>query len=121
MMFFTYGLIDPRDNRVFYVGQSAHLRDRMCAHSSCDPANPSYSREANLRDVGIRFQFCIFGEFETRHEAMRLERILAPTLPDLWNVGGLLSANLYPITPLDYAMLGRAMSPFPVVMAYSSI
>lgn len=121
--FYAYGLIDPRVGRVFYVGQSGDLKSRLISHHSCDPANRSYRAVLDIRETGLRFQYCIFGEFQSRREAMRLERILILTLDGLLNspVKGMLSTKIVPITSIDHEMLASATRPLPIAQSYSSL
>lgn len=123
MKFFTYGLIDPRNSRVFYVGQTNSVRDRLRQHHRCDPANASYATVWDIRDAGLWLRFCTFGEFDSRFMAMRLERALVLNLSGLTNsrTHGLLSDTKWPISWVDRVMLARAMDPFPPVREYPDL
>lgn len=82
MIYSVYGLVDAATMQVFYVGQSAFVDDRVLSHRF---------------KTGRKFNFCIFGEFEDRTQARRLERQLILTLPNLTNI----SSNVVRPTPED--------------------
>lgn len=95
----VYGLIDPRNSEVFYIGCSAAgAKSRAQAHR-CDPASSAYRRYQEIitddGDVGV----CIFGTFDEKIEAKVLEGRLILAMPNVVNkksFHGLPSSILYP-------------------------
>ena len=41
---YIYGLVDPRNNKIFYIGYTEYLKKRFNAHLNVD----GYRREKNL-------------------------------------------------------------------------
>lgn len=80
----VYGLIDPRNNRVFYIGMSYILLSRVPAHNT-DKNGAAYVRCQEIIQDGYRAKFCVFGIFEDGEEAARLESYLITALPVLVN------------------------------------
>ncbi len=86
MMHEVYGLIDPRNGKIFYVGYSANTRQRIMHHNSCDPATSSHQRTREIRDAGLKLRWMILGQFSTVREARDWERLLIIEMPGLVNL-----------------------------------
>lgn len=124
MSYYVYGLIDPRSNRLFYVGQTESVRQRMTQHNAGDWASPAYQICIAIKAAGLRVSFCIFGQFPERIAAKRLERSLILALPDLVNsksVRAMLSQVLYPMTAEDDAAVKETTDPMPEAISYLSL
>lgn len=122
--FCAYGLIEPWRSSVFYIGQTAWLRQRIMCHNAGDAACSAWPMIRKLRQAKEHFAFCVFGVFDNRMDAQRLERMLVLSLPDLLNKRGhsaLLSQKLFPITEYDDELLWQATNPMPEVQDYMEL
>lgn len=55
---FIYRLVDPRNNEIFYVGQTYDPRERYYAHIACKSSNTAKdARITELRQLGLRPRF----------------------------------------------------------------
>lgn len=84
MIWAVYGLVDPRTAKVFYVGCTSKLKQRITAHH-CDPASAAYWRCHDLRAVGLRAECIIFATAETKIAVKVVEARLILSIPDLVN------------------------------------
>lgn len=96
----VYGLIDPRNNKVFYVGCSrVGSKYRATAHGN-DSASSAYWVYRDIVELGLVVGVCIFGSFDEKITARVLEGRLILALPDIVNNKknwrGLPSSILYP-------------------------
>lgn len=84
----VYGLVDPADMRIFYVGISSRVRTRLHQHeTSRESAAWSMIQAATVTPGGPACAV-VFGEFEDRAEALALEGQLIRLLPGLTNRQG---------------------------------
>lgn len=77
----VYGLIDPRDQSVFYVGLSTDPDKRLSQHKT-DPASPAYGV---CQVIGSNIKYCVFGRFWEKKPAKVLEGRLILAMPQLVN------------------------------------
>ncbi len=83
-MFHVYLLIDPRNDRVFYVGCSKNLKQRLSNHASDVGSSASlYMRWLKRASVKPRVE--IVASFEDRHEAFDFEYKTLDSYPDTLN------------------------------------
>jgi len=80
----VYGLIDPRDGRVFYVGVSYIVQSRVVSHNS-DPASSAWHTCREIVESGTKPDYCIFGSFALKRSALFLEASLITAIPKLTN------------------------------------
>jgi hypothetical protein len=80
MMWTVYGLIDPRDSAVFYIGMSAKLKNRIVAHNS-DPASAAWPRCREIIEAGFTAGWCSFGQFSDKSAANIVEGRLILSIP----------------------------------------
>ncbi len=74
MTYAVYGLIDPRDAGVFYVGCTKRS-PRVCIESHRgDPSRAAYHRLRELRGEGLDPIWIAFRRFDDRRLALRFER-----------------------------------------------
>lgn len=107
----VYGLTYP-GRGLFYVGVSVSPMMRFNAHWAATGECSSYDVIRLWKRTGQRFGYIIFGEYSDRIEAMRLERALITTLPDLVNSksgGAMLSTRRYPVGESDAIILLDAL------------
>lgn len=83
-MWTVYGLIDPRDNAVFYIGMSTIPKARLNGHIS-DSASAAWSRCQDIKAAGLKAGQCFFGSFDDKHAANVLEGRLILSIPDVCN------------------------------------
>lgn len=94
----VYGLIDPRDGTIFYVGMSSAIGKRIPQHST-DLASQAYWRCRSILEDGVKVGSCIFGRDLGKLEAKIMEGRLIWMLPHVVNkksFHGLPSSLLYP-------------------------
>ena len=96
----VYGLIDPRNDKVFYIGCSKiGSKNRAKAHG-LDSASSAYWIYRDIEALGLVVGVCIFGSFNEKISARVLEGRLILALPDIVNNKknwrGLPSSILYP-------------------------
>ena len=94
----VYGLIDPREGSVFYIGVTTNLRNRISGHMT-DPASSAYHVCCVIKSEGRSVDYCVFGKFIRKLPAKILEGRLILALPNLVNktsFHGLPSSVLYP-------------------------
>lgn len=111
-MWYVYGLMGL-ENRIFYVGFTKNLKQRLAAHRSSSSGCSSYAGVKKLLDEGWRFGHVIFGEFDNPIDAKRLERMLIGHLPGLVNSTtpqAMLSDYMYPISEYDEQLLEQGLS-----------
>src|SRR5713101_2100460 len=84
MVWTVYGLIDPRDNSVFYIGCSENVHRRVREHC-CDSASSAWPRCRDIESSGLTIEFCILGVFDIKLKARLLEGRLILTLPAILN------------------------------------
>lgn len=80
----VYGLIDPRDHKVFYVGMSYIVKSRVKSHNT-DKNGSAYERCQEIIRDGYIPTYCLFGIFDDAQHASFLEDALITTLPSLVN------------------------------------
>lgn len=80
----VYGLIDPRNERVFYIGMSYIVLSRVGSHDT-DKKGSAYLMCQEIIRAGYKPRHCIFGIFEDGGLAAHLEATLITALPDLVN------------------------------------
>jgi hypothetical protein len=80
----VYGLIDPRDATVFYVGISRNLKARLNNHIY-DSASAAWPRCQRIKDDGMKAVMCVFGMYDDKNEAKITEGRLILSLPDVCN------------------------------------
>ncbi len=80
----VYGLIDPRNKSVFYVGRSTNVDRRLLSHCS-DPSSPAWAVCQVIKSSGLQISHCIFGTYLTKLGAKILEGRLILALPNLVN------------------------------------
>ena len=94
----VYGLIDPRNNVVFYVGLSSRVDARKGQHCA-DSSSPAWRRCREILDDGQKVRLCVFGSFADKQRAKILEGRLILALPDVVNkksYHGLPSSTFFP-------------------------
>jgi len=99
MKYTVYGLSDPRDEAIFYVGITTNLRDRVSSHSN-DRASAAFPRCRDIIESGNAVCWKILGQSDDKIEAKRVERDAILNLPGLANSKnpkGMLSLLLYPV------------------------
>lgn len=106
----VYGLIYPGVD-LFYVGVSVNPWMRFRSHWSADGCCTSYNVIRLWKPKGRMFDHVLFGEYDDREDAMRLERALIDTVPCLVNdpFGGVLSRRRYPAGERDEMLLREAL------------
>lgn len=81
----VYGLVDPRDGKVFYVGITANrLSYRVYCHSH-DPISAAWPRIQELKKLSLELGVHILAEYPSRDQAWEHEHRLIHTLPGLVN------------------------------------
>lgn len=93
----VYGLIDPRTQKLFYVGYSCNVGDRISQHNTTNGCCRTVDVVRELGELDLRAEHCIIGEFESKKQALELESKLIVLLPDI--VNGLGRASLKPKRP----------------------
>jgi hypothetical protein len=81
----VYGLVDPRNRTVFYVGVTKWEPDRRLAAHCSDPASSAWDVCRAIKGSGLRVEVCIFGQFLERAPARLLEGRMIVLLPHLVN------------------------------------
>ena len=79
-----YALIDPRTDRVFYVGITTNPRDRVAGHRH-DPASAAYYRVKDVHAAGLKCRMKIIRVYLDKHEALDHENRLIALHPGLLN------------------------------------
>lgn len=69
----VYALIDPRDNKAFYIGCSTRLSSRMTGHRS-DWASAAKHRMDDIKNVGMKATHKVLLTFYKKWCALRFER-----------------------------------------------
>lgn len=82
--FKVYGLVDPRDHVLFYVGMSYTVKSRVVAHNT-DKNGAAYTRCQEIIADGYKPAYCILGVFTDEFAAVALENALITVLPDIAN------------------------------------
>lgn len=80
----VYGLIDPRDGHLFYVGMSIDVRRRILEHSSRRESS-AFEKCRDITLSGSEVGHCIFGTFALERAAAFLERHLIIAIPQTYN------------------------------------
>lgn len=106
----VYGLTYPGVN-LFYVGVSVNPQERFRSHWAADGCCTSYQVIRHWKPIGRKFDHVLFGEYDDRVDALRVERALIDTVPCLVNdrFGGVLSRRTYPVTERDQVLLREAL------------
>jgi predicted GIY-YIG superfamily endonuclease len=106
----VYGLIYP-GRGLFYVGITVSTYERFSTHWSATGECSSYDVIRLWKRTGQKFDHLIFGTYDDRIEALRLERALVHHLSGLVNKKGasLLSPYMYPVTDEDEVLLIDAL------------
>lgn len=106
-LFAVYGLIDPRNSRVFYVGQTINVKNRMMNHRS-DPGSAAFGVCRDIIRAGFALRhvtYALVGDIVT---AMRVERMVIKALPYIVNHSRPLqihrSDRRHPLTDEDFQM-----------------
>ena len=81
---YVYEIIDPRINRVVYVGYTTSPRDRLSAHGH-DPNSAVWSLSQDLRAVGLRPIMRIVARYRRKVDARREEQRRIAITPNLLN------------------------------------
>jgi hypothetical protein len=108
----VYGLTYPEPTGLFYVGVSVTPYTRFSAHWAATGECSSYNVISLWKPKGWKFGHILFGEYESRIDAMRLERALITTIPCLANSksgGAMLSTYRYPVCDLDAILMQEAL------------
>lgn len=84
VMWYVYGLIDPRSGRVFYIGMTYDMRLRLSQHSSCQESAAWETIQA-IKKEGGKVIMCEFATLYSEESARRLEDHLIMCLPDILN------------------------------------
>ena len=96
---YVYGLIDPRDFSVFYIGISTNVKNRLANHHS-DCASSAWHKCKEIKEAGLKAAHCVFAILPDKLSAKLLERALVKALPVLENSRnpkGMASEGLYPL------------------------
>ncbi len=106
----VYGLSYPVRG-IFYIGVTVSPPSRFTAHWAASGECSSYDVIRLWKKTGEKFDHVLFGLYNSREEALRLERALVHYLPDLVNKTGsaLLSEYLYPVDETDEILLLDAL------------
>lgn len=80
----VYGLIDPSDHQVFYVGCSKAFRNRLQGHLY-DSASSAWHRCQKIIKRGDKVGHCLFARGLPREDARILEARLTLSIPSLTN------------------------------------
>lgn len=78
----VYGLVDPRDGLVFYIGCTVDPINRLSGHFT-DPSSAAYFRMRELR--GYKPKIRIYGWYEDKEAALDREADLTLNIPNLVN------------------------------------
>lgn len=68
----VYGIVDPRDHLVFYIGYTRSIRDRKLSHKPNQNCRSS-KRISELFELGLRPNFVVLQECQDEHHALRSE------------------------------------------------
>lgn len=80
----VYGLVDPRNEEVFYIGSSMRVKRRVLQHQS-DYASPAIFRMKELKAVGLKAIVKQYGTYKTKAEAWAHEYELIGSTPTVLN------------------------------------
>jgi hypothetical protein len=80
----VYGLIDPADSLVFYVGCSSNPQRRI-AQNSHDPGSAAYPQCRRIIERGEKIGHCLFARGLSKEDARILEARLILSIPALTN------------------------------------
>ena len=80
----VYGLEDPRNREIFYVGFSRDVIERAKQHRWTSDGAP-WGRIREILAAGFDFTIKILKEFDTEKKARKHEARLIATLPNLTN------------------------------------
>jgi predicted GIY-YIG superfamily endonuclease len=83
---YVYGLVDPRDGGIFYVGVTAVPLERLTAHGQV--YSPAYERVRAIKQAGFVPEMRTLAVFGDRSEAYDYELYLIRRMPGLVNVAG---------------------------------
>lgn len=84
MRWYVYGLIDPRGCRIFYVGMTHNMRERLSQHSSCRESAAWQTIQEIKRDK-VKVIMCEFAVFGSEESARLLESHLISCIPNILN------------------------------------
>lgn len=82
---YTYLLIDPRDQVIFYVGKGKGKRIRDHVLQVRNRQRDNYAKRARILDIqhqGLAVREAVFSSFNSESEAFRCERTLISTLKE---------------------------------------
>lgn len=80
---YVYGLIDPRFDKVRYIGKTCNLSARLGKHrTQPDTKWPVGRWVSKLQLVGLRFSFVVFAECHSHEEAFEIETRLIKAYRD---------------------------------------
>lgn len=99
MTWTVYGLVDPRDRSVFYVGMTTRKVGIRVADHKSDPASAAWRKCRELIQAGVDVEWCSFGAFEDKDAAKIVEGRLILSIPTVVNSKssyGLPSSWLHP-------------------------
>lgn len=109
---YVYGLIDPRDHAIFYVGTAFNPEARLKQHifSSSEKVN---KRFRTIKKYGGTVNFVILGSHINRKSAEKIERDFIKCTSNLENIYPIVrkaSQSFYAISvlPKDKALVARA-------------
>jgi len=86
MAYVVYELVDPRDGKPFYIGQTKDPKTREQYHKSRKfLGGPCFERVEAIRDDGMQLQFRIVETYQTRKDARLAEKRLVLMTPGLLN------------------------------------
>lgn len=71
----VYRLVDPRDEKPFYIGCTMTPYGRYLGHMT-DPASSAWPRMRDIKDAGLRADMGIVAEFDNKWVARSHERQL---------------------------------------------
>lgn len=103
----VYGLIDPRDGKLFYIGCTKSLTARIASHRNIDWVCSSAFTCRDIKAAGLRLEHKVFGEYADKITAKWHERELILSTTGLVNKtrNGVLSFIMYPPEKgLEYAI-----------------
>lgn len=83
--FTVYGLIDPRDDSVFYIGYTKHLSARISGHRAVDWGCSAAFRCRDIKNEGKRVGYKVFGTYDDKTVARWHERNLILSMTGLVN------------------------------------
>ena len=78
--YIVYGLIDPRDGKIFYIGKSCSGQEKMKRHTqpwSLRNHNPDKNRKIQeIVDSGHKLAYTILADVRSKEELFRAETVM---------------------------------------------